>query len=354
MTLSGSRGLIRAAKNPNCQLQLAMILKKVSEPEFYRRVTGQKYPGEYGLRPSAQRRGYKMEENAFKNNAAELRRALAERYGGDPDRISVLNFADMEPGASKEINAKRLYLTRKAIREAAAGNKKWALLIQPHLRLPYGPGPLEFFTVIPDFAFWSDVYPFYITGDLKSFIVRDNVPDQEDLEDTRLQGAIQYLALKAELERYGKGHLIDPRAAFVFATPYGLKPAPAFEDNLPAEVHQVQRGIEAVVKLKADLARIEGLDAPQLENMMDDLSINFQEKCFGTCIMAGECEKRFAGRVRALGDAASDMLGPDTSIDTLVALLDPTRTLRPEDEAVALQLRDLARALGYTQGRIGA
>ncbi|MEN9937395.1 MAG: hypothetical protein RLZZ387_3974 [Chloroflexota bacterium] len=36
MSLSGARGLIRVAHNPTCELQAAMVIARVREPDMYR------------------------------------------------------------------------------------------------------------------------------------------------------------------------------------------------------------------------------------------------------------------------------------------------------------------------------
>jgi hypothetical protein len=67
MSISGACGLIRNAHNPDCELQAAMVAERVKEPEFYRRLTGQDYPGEYGERVSARRRGTQFESHLHRD-----------------------------------------------------------------------------------------------------------------------------------------------------------------------------------------------------------------------------------------------------------------------------------------------
>src|SRR2546430_15375861 len=103
MSLSGTRGLVRISANPQCEIQAAMVVESVREPEFYRRVTGTDYPREYGERVSARRRGTKFEANLHQNDAALLRKALAPLYGYDPEDIRVRNFEDELPGARNSV-----------------------------------------------------------------------------------------------------------------------------------------------------------------------------------------------------------------------------------------------------------
>src|SRR5207245_3883310 len=97
VSLAGTRGLIRISKNLACDMQAAMVADRVREPEFYRRVTGQNFPGEYGERASARRRGTKFEENLHTNDAALLRRALAPLFGLDPDSAVIRTFGREAP-----------------------------------------------------------------------------------------------------------------------------------------------------------------------------------------------------------------------------------------------------------------
>ena len=70
MSISGTRGIVRVSKNLACGLQAAMAVEHEREPDFYRRVTGEEYPGEYGERFSARRRGTKFEAYLHENDAA--------------------------------------------------------------------------------------------------------------------------------------------------------------------------------------------------------------------------------------------------------------------------------------------
>ena len=97
MSLSGARGLARVSQNPRCDLQAAMVSDGVQEPAFYQAYTGTEYPKEYGERVAARRRGAKFEANLHQNNAALLRRVLAEFYGLTAEEIAVRNFADEVP-----------------------------------------------------------------------------------------------------------------------------------------------------------------------------------------------------------------------------------------------------------------
>lgn len=138
MTVSGTRGLVRVSKNLQCEVQAAMVLERVREPEFFQRVTGQEYPGEYGERFSARRRGAKFESNLTQNKSALLRRALGPLFGFDPEEMWVRNLGEEIPGPPGEMRAMRLHRTRLILRDLAAGRRIPELLVQPQLRLRTG------------------------------------------------------------------------------------------------------------------------------------------------------------------------------------------------------------------------
>src|SRR2546430_1869075 len=136
MSLSGTRGLVRISANPQCEIQAAMVVEGVREPEFYRRVTGTDYPREYGERVSARRRGSKFEANLHQNDAALLRKSLAALYGYESDAMQVRNFEDELPGIRNSVRAARLSRTRRVLADLATGKDVPHVLIQPQLTLP--------------------------------------------------------------------------------------------------------------------------------------------------------------------------------------------------------------------------
>lgn len=347
MTLSGSRGLVRVSINPRCDLQAAMAIERKKEPDFYRQVTGTEYPGEYGERLSARRRGAKFEANLHANDAAELRRAVGPLYGLDPATMWVRDFAQEVPGPPTTMRAQRLVRTRRIIEDLAAGRPVPQLLIEPQLRLPTGDGRFDFEHISPDFMVLDPAVEMYVPGEEKSFVVRDNVADPGDLDLTRRQAAAQILALRAEANRVQLETRVTARAAFVFATPYGLRPAPVREEYLPAEVHAMRRAVEVYRRVRADLAARRAVDDASLAMLADEIPTSFAESCLGRCILADHCERRHIGTARGLGDSATRVLGAATDPAALRVMLDPAFV--PDDPAVTLliaQLHDAGAALG--------
>jgi hypothetical protein len=347
VSLSGTRGLIRISKNLECAMQAAMVADRVREPEFYRRVTGGDFPGEYGERQSARRRGTKFEENLHMNDAALLRRALAPQFRFDPDTAVVRNFGLELPGASTTIRAMKLHRTRRVLEDLVARRPVPAILIKPQLRLPIGPGFADFEYVEPDFMVLDPAAMVYVPGEEKSFIVREGVADASDLELTRRQAAVQIHALRAEAARLGVQDRVLDRAAFVFATPFGLLPAPAVEEFLYSEVHEIAGAVEVLRRTRTKLNALRQAIATPLEHLVDELPSRFQERCIGSCILAAWCEGNRRDRALVIGDDAVDLLGNEMAVSRAAALLAGAPPDSPREAELQRILVDAASALGH-------
>jgi hypothetical protein len=66
MSTRGARGVKAVALNPDCQLQSAIVVADISEPEAYRKIAGEDCAGDYGESPVAFRRGNQFEKNFSK------------------------------------------------------------------------------------------------------------------------------------------------------------------------------------------------------------------------------------------------------------------------------------------------
>ncbi len=307
MTLSGTRGLVRVSKNPECDLQAAMAVRRVREPDFYRAVTGEEYPKEYGERVAARRRGSKFESHLHENNAAELRRVIGPLVGRDPDTMVVRNFADEVPGPVNTMRAVRLTRTRRVLDDLAHGRAVPDIVIQPQLCLPTGsPGCFEY--VSPDFAVLDPRTGFFKPGEEKSFIVRDNIADPADLDLTRRQAAAQILAFRAEATLVGLGDRVSNTAIFVMATPFGLRAADPPEEALDGAILELRRALEVIDRVRQRLDELEREGGGNLANLVDDLAIHPTEGCHQSCVMAAHCFERSGQTPALLGDTASRLL----------------------------------------------
>jgi hypothetical protein len=352
MSISGTRGLVRVSKNLSCVLQAAMAVEGVREPEFYRRLIGREYPGEYGERLSARRRGNKFEANLHQNNAALLRRSVGPTFGLDPEVMVVRNFAEEVPGPPTTMRAHRLARMRRVMADLAAGKEVPDLVIQPQFALPTSPDGARFEYVSPDFAVLDPKKRIYVPGEEKSFIVRDRVVEPDDLDLTRRQAAAQILAIRAQARQMGIEKRVENRAVFVFATPYGLSPAPAVVEPLHAEVHELRRALTVYDSARKMLARLRAQGAAPLEMLADELPRNFQESCYGSCILAAECERQARHRAAVMGDDAAQLVGGEMDLRQLIRLVVRGTSDRPEDLELVGEIRRASTALGLTENEL--
>lgn len=193
----------------------------------------------------------------------------------------------------------------------------------------------------------------YRIGEEKSFIARAGVAEPGDLDLTRRQAAAGILALRHETSRIGIDDRVTSRALFVVATPWGLAPADPVEELLDAEVHEVERAVEFLSHVRQRLVQVRGVDHPELENVIDDLDVHFQEGCFGSCILASSCEERFAGQARLLGDRAVELFGRVIASARLLALANGAPPSGPHEQTIAPRLLEAAAVLGHLPRAIG-
>src|SRR5207237_2511620 len=99
----------------------------------------------------------------------------------------------------------------------------------------------------------------------------------------RRQAAAQVLGLRAQVRQRGMADRVEARAVFVFATPYGLKPAPAVVEPIEAEVREIERALEAFRLARRLLADARKQVPTSLALLVDELPHNFQEGCYGSC-----------------------------------------------------------------------
>ncbi len=351
MSLRSSRGLVRAAINPGCEMLAAMALEVGDERDFYREVTGEEYPAEYGERASARRRGSKFENNNHRNNAAPLRERLAEHLRTDPEKMYVRNLADEIPGPPDRMHAVRLHRTRGFLRDLVAGRAERVpdLVIQPTLELPILGGSNGSVFISPDFAVLDRSAGIYRLGEEKSFIVRrGGVVSRSDLELSRLQTAVGILALRHEHAKAGVALPPDRTAFFIFATPYGLEAHRPFVDALDAEIEHVERAIVGLRAAAGKLARLrQGVprEVSELPDLAGEFRINFRESCIGRCILAPRCERMASASASVLGDEATDVFGAvlPSQLPDLIARRD---ALTGAEGALVRTIADAAAALG--------
>jgi len=348
MSLSGARGLARISQNPRCDLQTAMVIGQVDEIEFYEALTKRQFEGEYGERISARRRGNKFEASLHQNNAAELRRILAPRFGYDPERMYVRNLADEIPDYMTEVHRNRYVRMMRVFADVAGGYEPPSvphLLIEPQLRLPVSDS--RFVYVAPDFAVFEPATKCYVVGEEKSMIVRAGSPDRVDLERTRRQAGAEALALRLLGDQLNLFERVRDRAIFVFSSPFDITPHQPVEEYLHAEVSEIRRALERYRAVSEELQVYGKEDGKKVVARAHQLGINFQNSCLSSCALFYNCKDRVSNTAVVLGDEAKDAFGGTTELEHLYALADGTVEAKSAEEgALAVRLRETAILLG--------
>lgn len=345
MKLAGASALTRIAQNPECGWQVVMIRSGLNEPKFYQALTGESYPKEYGERNSARRRGAKFERNAYEHNAALLRSALSAHIGVAENDIWVRNLEDEVPGGQEVNRIHRWQRTMAILKDHVEGKPTAHILIQPQLQLTMqGLGKRAGLFIAPDILFLDGASGRYRPADLKSFVVRGHQVAPADLERSRLQVAIQSLALHEALSVLRNERPPEHVGGFIFATPFGLKPHPPCIESLDASVDRVLKAIEALAAHARTIEAAKARDGATREILLlDEIPNHFQERCISGCALASVCQNRYGAKATVLGDSAAQILGRDFPIARAVELMAGAAPRDREEERIQALLLDLGR-----------
>jgi hypothetical protein len=332
-----------------------MAVARVSEPEMYRALAGQAYPGEYGERVSARRRGAQFENHLYADNASVLRETLAPVLGVEHTSMTVRNLVVEVRGASVAAMTERHRRTQRVLADLVSGLDVPDLLIQPQLKLTTSSSQADTVFIAPDVLALDRERRVYVPVEVKSFIVRDGVVDRSDRDGARRQAAVQLIALRQELALVGIADRLAEHAFFIFATPFGFRPHPAFAEQLPAELREMQRAHAAISEVRQRLRAlgvIGTVSTADLAELAPRLTVTYQESCVAGCMLATLCRARSADQPAVLGDAVAEVLGTDISLTRAVELLQGTAPLSAREIRLALALRDAAAIFGWsTTGR---
>lgn len=348
MALNGTRGLIRIARNPDCEWLAAMVAEaSVDERQLYEEVTAGPYPGDYGEKPSAIRRGNQFEARLYANDAARLKRALQGIYRqGEP--ITVRNLAEELPGGVRDtVRAQRLARTNSILRDLAQGKTVPDLVVQPQFRLSVGDSTYRY--IVPDFMLLDPQRSIYVPGEAKSNIVRGGVVDPVDRENARLQAGGEVLGLRTAATGYGLADRVTDRALFIYSGYRGLGPRPAAEESVAAEVRSIEQALAILPLARQQLILLRQGNPAPLRELWGELGINFQSNCIGRCAFAELCQQQVDGQARSLGDAATRLFGAETDVDRLVAIaLGQIEAATPVEAAMAARVAAAWQSIGIT------
>lgn len=357
MSLSGARGLIRVAHNPTCELQAAMTIARVREQDVYRALAGADYPGEYGERVSARRRGAQFEKNLYKDGAAVLRGTLAPLLGVAVDDLTVRDLSEEVRGSSAAAMEERARRTARILVDLAADRNVPDLLIQPQLQLTLAGDPASAIFIAPDVLALDRLRGVCLPVEIKSFIVRDGVVAQGDRDGARRQAAIQLLALEQKLTPLGIADRLPEAAMFIFASPFGMRPHPAFAEQLPAELFEMRRALDMMAQVRARLQALgvaSTADAEALAVAAPQLATTYQESCVAGCMLAQICRQHAAAQPIILGDRAAQTLGETIDLTRALELVQGAPATDEREAWLGPALREAAALFGWStvvQGR---
>lgn len=341
MGAQGSTALIKVASNPRCTRLVAMVQSGLSEPNFYRALTGEPYDREFGERVSARRRGYKFEDNLFGNGAARLRTAVAEVVGLDPAEMYVRDLTAELPGVQELAKARRFSRTRSILQ----GEVLPHVIVKPQLRATVAGLPGNGVWIEPDFIVRDHMTGCYLPGDAKSFVVDDNRVEPGDLRRVRLQMGAQVVALRELIAQVGLP--TPPAEGFaVFASPYGLDPHPAMRQDLAGAVHDIARAVEAIEGHAHLIAAAQQPEGAALHIVAPDLPASFEDSCISGCVLANYCRAAHTGTARDLGDQVVAALGGAARLDRVAQLLNGAEPTSPEEAALQARLQASASVIG--------
>ncbi|MBP1466229.1 hypothetical protein EYB53_010980 [Candidatus Chloroploca sp. M-50] len=357
MSLSGARGLIRVAHNPTCELQAAMMLTRVREQDVYLALAGTAYPGEYGERVSARRRGAQFEKNLYQDGAAVLRGTLAPLLGVAADDLTVRDLSEEVRGSSTAAMEERAWRTDRILMDLAADRIVPDLLIQPQLQLTLVGNLASAIFIAPDVLALDRQRHVYLPVEIKSFIVRDGVVAQGDRDGARRQAAIQLLALAQELIPLGIADRLPEAAIFIFASPFGMRPHPAFAEQLSAELFEMRRVLDTMAQVRTRLQALGATaiaDAEALALVAPRLATTYQESCVAGCLLAQICRQHAAAQPTILGDRAAQTLGETIDLPRALALLHGAPATDEREAWLGPALREAAALFDWStvvQGR---
>jgi hypothetical protein len=371
-SLPSSTALVRTSINPDCELIAAIALERKGEKEIYKAITGHEYEGEYGIRQSLQRRGNKFERNNHLNDAAALRKLIAELFDfpkgadgkGDPEAVLVRDLDDQIPtnmGRINDGNLRRWRVTRDIIRDTYAQKPNMPhLIIHPTLELPIlrdaagNTVKRGAVYVNPDFMVRAPGTQIYLPGDEKSFIVRDEaVVDPDKLDMTRRQIAASTLAMQYALTTLSPQAKASTEGILIFASPFGLRASVAKREDLSAEIAQVERAIPLLINTGHRLAKLRATGNHQLATMATQFNTSLRESCIGKCIMADYCEKLEENRAVALGKDVYRLTG-GLDLSEIVELVGHRQNLSRKESELLRNVEQASHVLGLTLDQFAA
>jgi hypothetical protein len=337
-----ARGIARIARNPCCQLQAAMVVRDLPEPEVFELLTNQPYLGPLGERTAATRWGTLFDTRLSADQAKRLREALDGVFGITSATATVRDLRQDVPGTRPGALMERNQRTRRIFTDLLAGRLVPDILIQPPLQLRWGK---DWGYIVPDALVLDEVGGTYVPLEAKGFISIDGIVDPGDRAALRLQAAVQILALGAESSRLDPGRPISFQALLVVASPFGFRPAPAVLEDLGAEVTAVKMALRVMARVASHLPTLD--QAHPLWETLTHLPTHYQEAtCLTSCALVEVC-RTHAGVRGALGDDAACLLGESIDLARLIGLISGDPPTTAEELTLLTSLRETAALFSW-------
>jgi hypothetical protein len=278
-----------------------------------------------------------------------LRLCVAQWANADPMALTVRDLRVEVPSDNGTGRARRLAITRSILRDFREGKPVPEIIIQPQMLVSVGAGGRTWF-ISADYLALGGSRNGYLPGEIKSHILTSNRGNSVEVRRTRLQAAVEILALRSECRRLGlEVDERDNRALLIFGGPYGVEPSYPIEERLDSEVYSVLTAIRALDAIGARLAELRQDVATPLQTLAPQLSINYEDSCKPICHLWTACKSRYLGQGRELGDEVSDLVGATTSLTRLRTLIEGGPPLDDAEGRLVTQLRENLQLLGLTE-----
>jgi hypothetical protein len=338
----GARGLEHVARNPGCKRLRALTLLSVGPLAAAREVYG--LPVEEGMSQFTIEAGMRFEARLFENGAAALLDLYRKAGLFGPTECKVSVISAVAPGWQPADLARRLaetdrLLRAKLRRDPSAPN----VVVKPLLVVNY----VGWHYIEPDMLRAADSDPFYMVGEVKSYVNRGGKTNEADLRSAFRQAAVGVFGLRQTLARLGAldpAGLVSARADLVLRRPGSMSATLTPGQAITGEVASVER---ALLEAPRDLAELRAMVPPGAtiddRATLDSIPNNYRSVCREFCPLAGLCKEQAlaAGEPVLLGDLAREELIAAGSVPRAIELMHGRARPRTLGEQVlADRLRD--------------
>jgi hypothetical protein len=314
-------------------------------------------PDREGQSPFALAAGNRFERALFDNGAARLLELYRKAGRLTTAECKIVILPDLAPRATAADMARRRSETDrlfalKVRRHPSAPN----LIVKSRVPVTLLGVPHD---TEPDLLVASDSDAFYRPVEIKSYPDRAGKTSAADIRSACRQAAVGVVGLRQAITRLRLGsplHLVPAIGDLVLRQPGSFFPT-LTAMPLKGEVHSLERALDEAPRnldeletLLASIRRSASLDDPSI---LDAISGNYIESCREHCALAPRCKAlavAAADPVLIGGTAREELAGAGSLTRALDLLHDRSRPRTPQEEALAVRLKD---ALGEYRRAVG-